>query len=359
MKKLINGLLMPALLAVGVATIALPTSAEAQMRELRFAEFGPNRGTRAAALEWLDEQMRERSGGELGLNITWGGALLGAKTAAQGLSDGVADMASIVPVYAPGQLVAYEVVDTIQFGDEWVGMMATYDFMTTNEAALEEQKKANIKYFGNYTTGPTQLLTKDKPITTAEDLSGMTIRATGAFVPALEAKGASTVSVSQPQVYEALSNGSVDGSTTYYYVVKAYKQYEVANYITELNMGQVLAFGIGMNMNTYMSLTPEQQKLIDELGREFTIYVSEKMYESRTAVKAELQNGIDGNAVEVVQPTDALRASLVKIANEDVASWKAKASEKGMDADAVYGAFEAMVSKYTAERDEKGYPWDR
>ncbi|MFC3612134.1 C4-dicarboxylate TRAP transporter substrate-binding protein [Lutimaribacter marinistellae] len=358
MKHILSGLLTPAIVAAGLVTASLPSGAEAQMRELRFAEFGPNRGTRAAALEWLDEQLRDRSGGELGLNITWGGALLGAKTAAQGLSDGVADMASIVPVYAPGQLVAYEVTDTIQFGDEWVGMMATYDFMTTNEAALAEQEKANIKYFANYTTGPTQLLTAKEPVTTGADLDGKTFRATGAFVPALESQGASTVSVSQPKVYEAISNGSVDGSTTYYYVVKAYKQYEVADYITELNMGQVLAFGIGMNMNTYKSLTPEQQALVNELGREFTEYVAEKMYNSRTDVKAELEAGIDGHKIEVVQPDPALRETLVQIANDDVANWKEKASAKGLDGEAVYGAFKAMVDKYTAERDANGYPWD-
>lgn len=359
MKRLISGLLIPTVMAAGLLVVPLLSSADAQMRKLRFAEFGPNRGTRAAALEWLDKEMRERSGGKLGLDITWGGALLGAKTAAQGLSDGVADMASIVPVYAPGQLVGYEAVDTIQFGDEWVGMMATYEFMTTNDAALAEQEKANIKYFGNYTTGPTQLLTKDKPVTAAGDLDGKTIRATGAFVPALESKGASTVSVSQPKVYEAISNGSVDGSTTYFYVVKAYKQYEVANYITELNMGQVLAFGVGMNMNTYKSLPADQQALIDELGLDFTNYMAEKMFESRTTVKAELQEGIDGHKIEVVEPSAELRDSLVKIANDDVVRWKAKAAEKGMDADAVLGAFEGLLTKYSAERDAKGYPWDR
>ncbi|MEX0281829.1 MAG: TRAP transporter substrate-binding protein DctP [Arenibacterium sp.] len=358
MKRFISGLLAPAVVAAGMVFTSLPTSADAQMRELRFAEFGPNRGTRAAALEWLDQEMRDRSGGTLGLNITWGGALLGAKTAAQGLSDVVADMASIVPVYAPGQLVAYEVVDTIQFGDEWVGMMATYEFMTTNEAALAEQKKANIKYFGNYTTGPTQLLMRDVPVASAADLDGKTIRATGAFVPALEAKGASTVSMSQPKVYEAISNGSVDGSTTYFYVAKAYKHYEVAKYITELNMGQVLAFGIGMNMNTYMSLTPEQQSLVDELGRDFTVYMAEKMYNSRTEVKAELEAGIDGHKVEMVAPSAELRAALVKVANDDVARWKEKATSKGMDGAGVYDAFAALVDKYTAKRDANGYPWD-
>lgn len=359
MKKYIAGTIIPTLLIAGFASLAPVITAEAQTRELRYAEFGPNRGTRAAALEWLDEQMRERSNGALGLNITWGGALLGAKTAAQGLADGVADMASIVPVYAPGKLVAYEVTDTIQFGDEWVGMMATYDFMTTNETALEEQKSSNIKYFGNYTTGPTQLLMKDAPVEKAEDLNGKTIRATGAFVPALESKGASTVAMSQPKVYEALSNGSADGSTTYYYVVKAYKHYEVAKYITELNMGQVLAFGIGMNMNTYSSLPADQQKLMDDLGREFTVHMAQKMYESRTNVKKELQEGIDGNKVTIVEPSEELRTDLVETANADVSNWKEKATKKGMDADAVFGAFETMVEKYTKERDEKGYPWDR
>lgn len=357
MKRLLSGLLMPGLLAAGLVSFTFTTPAEAQMRELRFAEFGPNRGTRAAALEWLDSELRERSGGSLGLNITWGGALLGAKTAAQGLADGVADMASIVPVYAPGKLVAYEVVDTIQFGDEWVGIMATHEFMTTNEAALAEQKKSGIKYFGNYTTGPTQLLMRDTKVTKAADLEGKTIRATGAFVPALEAKGAATVSVSQPKVYESISNGSVDGSTTYYYVVKAYKQYEVTKYITELNMGQVLAFGVGMNLNTYNSLSPDEQKLIDELGRDFSSYMAEAMFRSRTDVRAELEAGIDGYKIEVVEPEPELRASMVAIADADVSNWKEKAVEKGLDADAVYDAFADLVDKFTAERDANGYPW--
>ncbi|MEM8811343.1 MAG: TRAP transporter substrate-binding protein DctP [Pseudomonadota bacterium] len=352
-------LALAGLMATGAAAPFAVGEAEAQMRELRFAEFGPNRGTRAGALQWLDEQMRERSGGTLGLNITWGGALLGAKTAAQGLADGVADMASIVPVYAPGKLVAYEAVDTVQFGDEWVGMMATYEFMTKNPTALAEQKKANIRYFGNYTTGPTQLLMKDANVTTATDLNGMTIRATGAFVPALESVGASTVSLPQPKVYEALSNGSVDGSTTYYYVVKAYKHYEVIKSITELNMGQVLAFGVAMNGNTYDSLTADQKKLMDQLGLEFTDYMAEKMFASRTEVKKELQEGIDGHSVQMLDPSPELRAELIKVADADVAKWIEKADKKGFDSEAMLGNYKDLIAKYTKERDEKGYPWDR
>ena len=78
MKHLISGLMMPVTIAIGLAVLSVPTSAEAQTRELRFAEFGPNAGARAGGLVWLDEEMRKRSNGELGLDIIWGGALVGA-----------------------------------------------------------------------------------------------------------------------------------------------------------------------------------------------------------------------------------------------------------------------------------------
>jgi TRAP-type transport system periplasmic protein len=54
-----------------------PSMAEAQTRELRFAEFGPNSGARAGGLLWLDEELRRRTDGALGLDIIWGGALVG------------------------------------------------------------------------------------------------------------------------------------------------------------------------------------------------------------------------------------------------------------------------------------------
>ena len=335
-----------------------PSMAEAQTRELRFAEFGPNSGARAGGLLWLDEELRRRTDGALGLDIIWGGALVGAAGAAQAISDGVADMGSIVPVYAPGQLVVYEVVDTGEISDEYVGMMAAYELMTTHPTALKEAEDFNIKYFGNYTTGPTQVLTKDTPVSSLDDLKGMTIRTTGAHVPALEAFGAATVSMSQPKVYEALSNGSVDGSTTYYYVVDGYKQYEVANYMTELNLGQTLAFGIIMNLQTYQSLTPEQQTIMDELGRDFTLEMAEIMARSRIDTKAKLAEGIDGKKVTMIDPPAEMREALVKVALDDSSNWVTKADGKGFDGKAMFGEWIALTDKFKAELAANGYPWD-
>lgn len=358
MKHLKIALAATAVLFSSGFAVLSPTSAEAQTRELRFAEFGPNAGARAGGLVWLDEELRRRTDGALGLDIIWGGALVGAAGAAQAISDGVADMGSIVPVYAPGQLVAYEVVDTGEISDEYVGMMAAYELMTTHPVALAEAEQFNVKYFGNYTTGPTQLLTKDKPVASLEDLKGLTIRTTGAHVPALEAFGAATVSMSQPKVYEALSNGSVDGSTTYYYVVDGYKQFEVADYMTEMSLGQTLAFGIILNMDSYKSLSPEHQMILDELGRDFTIEMAQIMARSRIDTKAKLAAGIDGKKVTMIDAPAAMRDALVKVALEDSANWVKKADGKGFAGQTLFGEWIALTEKYKAEVAAKGYPWD-
>lgn len=355
MNKFITGT-MAAVIALGGTLAAV--QADAATRELRFAEYGPNAGARSVGLKWLDEELRKRSDDELGLDIIWGGALVGASGAAKAISDGVADMGSITATYAPGELVTYEAVDTLIFPDEYVGVMAAYDLMTTHPAALKEADDFNIRYFGNYTTGPTQLLTRDTPVDTVDDLKGMTVRAVGVMVPALEEFGAATVAVPQPKTYEALSNGSVDASATYYYVVNGYKQYEVADYLTELNMGQITGFGIVMNKQTFESLSPEHQELMTELGHDFTVKMAEIMNTLRTETKTKLVEGIDGHAIEIVEPEEEMRAALIEAAEKDVQNWLTKAGNKGLDGDEIFARYRELVDGYHGEIDANGYPWD-
>lgn len=343
----------------GFAVVFATAAAQADTRLLRYGDFGPNRGTRAEAMQWLDKELRARSNDELGIDFVWGGALVGATTAVDSIADGVADMGSIVPVYSPGKLVTYELADAIQYADEWVGMNAVYDLMTTSEEVKKEWDAANLVYFGNFTTGPTQLLSKE-PVKTLEDLDGLTIRATGGFVPAFKSAGAGTVSLGQPKVYEALANGTVDASTTYYYTVLAYKHYEQASHVTELDMGQYLGFGIAMNKDTFDSLSPDHQKIIEELGRDFTKqHFSKIMWDARKAARERLQNGVDGFKVEVHTPDAKMVPALAEIVNQDTQKWVEKANKKNLPADALLAEYQALVDKYTAERDSDGYPWDR
>lgn len=348
-----------AAVTLSLATLfAGSTLAEAQTRVLRFADFGPDRGTRAEAIKWMDAQMRERSGGALGLDVTWGGTLLGAKNAIDGVSNGVADLASVVPVYEPGKLTAWRVSDIRQISDEYVGMMATYDLMTQNAAAAGNFADQGVHFVANFTTGPTQLLSRE-PITTLEELKGKKVRATGSFGKAFEANGAAAVSMSQPDVYQALSTGTIDGTASYAYVINSYKQYEVATHLTTINMGQNLGWGIVMNARSWASLTPEQQAMMTELGRDTTLYLAQKMYESRTEIMQKLRAGIDGKTIVEHDGADDMKQSLITSAEEAGMSWLGGAKDQGLDGDALLAAFDEMVAKYAKDLEAQGYPWAR
>lgn len=338
------------------ALFAGSTLAEAQTRELRYADFGPDRGTRAEAIKWMDAELRERTGGELGLDVTWGGTLLGAKNAIDGVGSGVADLASVVPVYEPGKLTAWRVSDVRQISDEYVGMMATYELMTQNEEAAANFADQGVRYVANFTTGPTQLLSRE-PITTLAELQGKKLRATGNFGKAFEANGAAAVSMSQPDVYQALSTGTIDATASYAYVINSYKQYEVASHLTTIDMGQNLGWGIVMNARTWSSLTPEQQEVVTELGRDATLYLAQKMYESRTEILEKLREGVDGNTITEHEGAEDMRKALIESAELAGMSWLEGARDQGLDADGLLAAFDDAVVKYRNDLEAQGYPW--
>lgn len=346
-----------AAVAISAATIfAGTTLAEAQTRELRYADFGPDRGTRAEALKWMDAQLRERSDGALGLDITWGGTLLGAKNAIEGVGSGVADLASVVPVYEPGKLTAWRVADVRQISDEYVGMMATYELMTQNEEAKKNFAKQGVRYVANFTTGPSQLLSRE-PVTSLDQLDGKKVRATGNFGKAFEANGAAAVSMSQPDVYQALSTGTIDGTASYAYVIDGYKQYEVAQNLTIIDMGQNLGWGIVINERAWASLTPEQQELMNELGRDVTLHLAQKMYESRTNILEKLRQGVDGNTITVHEADSTMKQALIESAEEAGMSWLEGARDQGLEADALLASFDSAVAEYQKMLESDGYPW--
>ncbi|MDF1748025.1 MAG: TRAP transporter substrate-binding protein DctP [Alphaproteobacteria bacterium] len=347
---------LAAVTLAAVTMVAGASFAQAETRILRYADFGPDRGTRAEVIKWLDSEMRARSDGALGLDITWGGTLLGAKNAIDGVGNGVSDLASVVPVYEPGKLTAWRVSDVRQISDEYVGMMATYELMTQNDAAMKNFADQGVHYISNFTTGPTQLLSRE-PITNLDELKGKKIRATGSFGKAFEAEGAAAVSMSQPDVYQALSTGTIDGTASYAYVINSYKQYEVAKHLTTIDMGQNLGWGIVMNSRVWSSLSPEHQSMMTTLGHDATLYMAQKMYEDRTEILSKLRAGVDGNTIVEHEGDPAMRKALIEAAESAGMDWMGGAKDQGLPADDLLTAFDSAVAKYHKEMEVQGYPW--
>jgi len=349
------------LLLAGAAlglSVAMVGEAAAQ-KVLRYAEFGPNRGTRAQALNWMAEQIEKQSGDALKLEMHWGKALLGTKVVLKGVADGVADMGSVIGFFTPKELRAYNIGDLpVDNSDEWVGMRALYSLATTHPAFHKEVDKAGVVYVTHYTTGPIQLICS-KNVAGLGDLDGAKLRGSGPYGKTFADLGADVQRMGQGKVYQALDSGLIECNQNYYYSMKAYKQYEVAQNVLELNWGQNMAFGIVMNKATHDSLSASEKTVIAEVGSDFVDYLAQLMIDGLAQNKQAMVDGIDGKKINVRTLSGSERSKLLSSGKKYVDAWVGEATKDGLDGKAILAQYEELIAQYAAEQSSKGYPWTR
>jgi TRAP-type C4-dicarboxylate transport system substrate-binding protein len=348
--------------AAACAAAVLLTTAmtgQALAKTLRFAEFGPNRGDRAKALTWFADELKKRSGGSLEVEFHWGHALLGTKAVLKGVSDGVADMGSIVGFLTPKELRVYNMADLpVENADEWVGMRAIYKLATENPAFKKEWDKAGVTYVTNYTTGPIQLVCR-KPVKTAAELKGLKVRGSGPYGKAMRDLGAAVQSMGQPKVFEALDSGLIECNQNYYYSIKAYKQYEVAPDVTELNWGQNMSFGIVMNKAAYDGLTAPEKKTLAEVGSAFIDHFAQVMIEGKEKDKAAMLAGVGGKKITVVHFSEADRQKVLDAGKKYVDEWVGDVTKGGLDGKAILADYQKNIAGFAKVKASKGYPWGK
>lgn len=346
--------------AAGVSAL-LPHKASAATT-LRATEFGPERGVRARTLKWLADALASESGGELDMNITWGGALVKARDVLTGVGSGFADLGYAVSSYTPRRLPLYEVTD-LPFGgggsDIWVGLRAAYELATTNEAIRKEFEDNDVVYISNFTTGPVLLICRD-PIASLNDLQGRQMRASGeAYLANFGKLGATIVSFPQVEVYQALENGLVDCNQVYYSNLLAYRQYEVASNVVEMNYGQLLSYPMIMNRQRFESLSDAQKETVANVGEMAIDEVAKSMIDSNNEVKQKLTEGVDDYSVAITSLDDAAVSEIASSGEAFVEEWIAEREGMGLPGAEIVAQYTSLLEKYEAERQTKGYPWQR
>ena len=322
-------------------------------KTISFAEFTPNRGLRAKALQEFADKLAKASNNELQIQFFWGGSLLKIRSILKGVGDGAADMGSVVGFLTPKELGLYTVGDLpVSNADEWVGMRALYQLVQDSAAIQEQFKTSNVVYLTNYTTGPIQLIC-NKKVSSIRELQKIKIRASGPYGRVFSSLGASVQKLSQPAVYQALQTGLVDCNQNYYYSIEAYKQYEVAKNLLELNWGQNMSFGIVINQDFLQSLSPKHQDLIKKISLEFIDDFAKAMIENRQHIRQKLIDGIDGHQVKVIAVKKGDKKKLLKAGKGEIEAWEEK---NGVVGKKIFRNYQKLIKKYQKIKKNKGYP---
>jgi len=319
-------------LAVGASITAAVPPAMAQT-VLRYADYGPNRGDRAAAVMWFFDEVEKRSEGRLKVEPHWGGSLLSAPGMMDGLKAGVAAIVTATAAYTPKSLYLYGVGDQ-PIGDapEVPGALAMLELAQTDPAIQKELDKADAVILANYTVGPTQLLCRGKDLVkTPEDLEGRKVRYNEGFREAFAAFGATPVKVTISEAYSGLDTGLLDCSQAYSYVAVSYKQFEVADQYVIIDAAAPLSNAMMMNKDLFESLSEADQQMLLDLGRELTRRNAEGIAKANVRAIKNMGEGIDGHALTITRWSDEDRARFNAEVSKSVDVWIKEAESRSYD----------------------------
>ena len=256
-------LLVGAFVLAGCAKPATaPTSQEPI--ELKFAYwFPPVSPPGSRAIEPWGDVIEKATNGRVKITF-YGGETLGKAPDHYDLClKRTADITAIDPSFTPGVFPLCEAITLpMQFPSSEVAAEVWWDLMEKYMAKAECSK---VKVLWVYPTATFQMMTRTKQVRTLEDLKGMKFSATSPMLAkTTEALGAVPVVMAEPDIYTSLERGLIDGRWCDWECAWTWKAYEVTKYRTD-NIGLGVNTNIVvMNLDSWNSLPPDIQKIIDE-----------------------------------------------------------------------------------------------
>lgn len=255
---------LASVLAVGKA----PAFAQAQPKKLQIASVNPVPESGAIGMDWYAKALTERSGGALDVTFH-GGTLLtkeidimnAVKTGNIAIGTPAGAASTLFPemgVFLVGYLInSYQQAYSILNGKTGDDLDKTF------------QDKYGVKVLYYFDYGFRHVWNAKRPINVPKDLRGLKIRTqpSKVFADTVNALGAVAVPLGWAEVVTAAQQGVIDGADLPVVNMVPLKAYEVSKYysLTAHNYGSTL---VAMNLPAWNALTPSQQKLFLDTGRE-------------------------------------------------------------------------------------------
>ena len=255
-----------ALAAMGaVAALAVTGTAMAQTVTLRLHQMLPQQATipAKAITPWV-QKVEAESGGKIKVQIFNAMQLGGAPPQLfDQARDGVVDITWTVLGYTPGRFPKTEVFE-LPFMSSSAESSSKAIQEYVEKFAADEFK--DVKLIAVHTHGPGLFHTK-QPVTGLETLQGMKIRGGSRIINNMLTKlGATPVGMPVPAVTDALSKGTIEGTTIPWEVTPSLKVTELVKNHTTFAGKEGLytqTFAFSMNKASYEKLPPDLKKVID------------------------------------------------------------------------------------------------
>ncbi|RWI57104.1 MAG: C4-dicarboxylate ABC transporter substrate-binding protein [Mesorhizobium sp.] len=336
-------------------SVALSTSS-AFPEELRIAPGVPPKHPVAShAYMPFAKYLAEETGGKhtgriLGPEVANAGQMLDA------LQSNVVQVGLLLPLYFPASLPNMSTAGEVALiGEEPHAMAAALtEFMVTCPPCQSEMKNLGVVYLGSGSTAVYHLLTT-KRVESMESISGLRLRSGGApWSRWAEHFGAVPVSMPVNDTFEAMSQGTLDGSITSLGDLLSFRLIELVKYVNMVPIGTYQAMStFAVTSATWDSLSPGDRTAFAKAANRANVDMTEYWaYETDAlATKAAKEMGI-----EFLDPSAEFKAASREFAEQDIATAAQLSLERfGLeDAPDQVRRFQELVAKWTSIIDEIG-----
>jgi TRAP-type C4-dicarboxylate transport system substrate-binding protein len=328
-----------------VAALATAGTAMAQTVTLRLHQMLPPQATipAKAIVPWA-QKVEAESGGKIKVQLFHAMQLGGAPPQLfDQAKDGVVDLTWTVLGYTPGRFPKTEVFELpFMSSSAEASSRAIQEYV--EKFAADEFK--DVKLIAVHTHGPGLFHTK-QPVVGLESLRGMKIRGGSRIINNMLTKlGATPVGMPVPAVTDALSKGTIDGTTIPWEVTPSLKVTELVKNHTTFAGKEGLytqTFAFSMNKASYEKLPPDLKKVIDDNSGQVAAALFGKAMDDGDKVGREIAVKA-GNKITELELAEVQRWK--RTASTVETDWVNEVKAKGIDGAKLASEARALIAKY-------------
>lgn len=252
----------PALAAESIRLIAVDSYSSTALWVKVFIEY---------FIPEVDRRLAEQGDYEIDWNPAFGGTIAKTRGVLDSLQHDLADIGIITTPYHADKVPFYNLPYATPFVTTDVGLIArTMSALADKYPEIKQQwEEQNMHYLTTAGSIDTYNILMSKPIDSLEDLRGKKIGGVGSNMLFLEGSGAAGVTSGLSDWYNSMSTGLLDGTIVWPEAVVAYKLYEVAKYVLDIEFGGATSKAIVVNGKTWNRLPQVVQQVLQETAHDY------------------------------------------------------------------------------------------
>lgn len=278
------------------------------------------------------------AGGKHSINWqeAYGGTVVKLGGEMQAVREGVAEMAHVYTIFEPANLPLLQVTHMTPFSADNVERLS--QIMVELNAQMKELKdhwaRQNQVFLGSVVADSVHIFTK-KPFSTIDELRGMKIGAAGST--ALWANGIGMVPVDGDfsTHYNNLRTGVYDSLFSFITGAFPIKVFEVAPYLTKIDIGATSIGAITINKKLYDSMPADVQKILHDVGVEY----SKRVASILAKLAADFEAKMASAGTKIADFPKEQRAKWANTMPNIAQDWVKRNEERGLPANLVLKSY--------------------